>query len=128
MTLGFAVWFQECEFNKSRHDTLLHVVAEGSMRIGFCTTCCKKWYFTFNSKECPNEKIEARLEGNKDFAGMGYRHVRLEGYCAHSAGQVTVELWVEDCLGHTRVPPVPWKRVNVTSRVIVEEVNLYNIA
>ena len=58
------------------------MIFEGSMRVGFCTTCCKRWFFAFDGIECQDASIEARLQGSKAFSGMGYRHVRLDGYCA----------------------------------------------
>jgi len=118
---------QECIFNKRNNGSVLHVIFEGSMRVGFCTTCCKRWFFAFDGIECQDAKIEARLQGSKLFAGMEYRHVRLEGYCARTAGQVPVELWVEDCLGHRRAPKVPFVRVVLNPRISVEEISLTEI-
>lgn len=123
----FPLIFQECIFNKRNNGSVLHVIFEGSMRVGFCTTCCKRWFFAFDGIECQDAKIEARLQGSKLFAGMEYRHVRLEGYCARTAGQVPVELWVEDCLGHRRAPKVPFVRVVLNPRISVEEISLTEI-
>ena len=103
------------------------MIFEGSMRVGFCTSCCKRWFFAFDGLECQNVNIEARLQGNKVFAGMEFRHVRLEGYCALPAGQVAVELWLEDCLGHQRAPKVPFIRVDSNPRITVEEISMSQI-
>lgn len=103
------------------------MIFEGSMRVGFCTTCCKRWFFAFDGIECQDANIEARLQGSKSFAGMEYRHVRLEGYCARPAGKVSVELWVEDCFGHLRAPNVPFVRVDLNPRITVEEISLTEI-
>lgn len=97
------------------------------MRVGFCTSCCKRWFFAFDGLECQNANIEARLQGTKESAGMDYRHVRLEGYCALPAGEVSVELWVEDCFGHRRAPKVPFVRVALNPRIIVEEISLSDV-
>ena len=97
------------------------------MRVGFCTTCCKRWFFAFDGIECPDGNIEARLEGGKTFAGMEYRHVRMEGYCAGPAGQVSVELWVEDCTGHQRASKDPFVEVDFNPRITVEEISLTEI-
>ena len=118
---------QECLFDKRTQRSVLHVIFEGSMRVGFCNTCCKRWFFAFDGTECQNSNIEARLKGSKSFSGMEYRHVRLEGYCAHSAGQVSVELWVEDCTGHRRASTIPFTLVNVNPRITVEEMTLTEI-
>ncbi|KAK3727325.1 hypothetical protein QZH41_018171, partial [Actinostola sp. cb2023] len=115
---------KECLFNKTHQDTVLHVVYEGSMRVGFCTTCCKRWFFTFDTKECPQRRIEAMVVGVKLHAGPGYRHGRLDGYCAVAAGSISVELWVEDCVGHTRAVETPVKRIETTSRIIIEEIHV----
>ena len=106
---------------------MLHVTFEGSLRVGFCTTCCKRWFFAFDGIECQGGNIEARLEGSKTFAGMEYRHVRMEGYCARPAGQVSVELWAEDCAGHQRASKVPFVEVDFTPRITVEEISLTEI-
>lgn len=122
-----ALFSQECVFNKQSESTVLHVTFEGSMRVGFCNSCCKRWFFAFDGLECQTANIEARLQGIKVFAGMEYRHVRLEGYCALPAGEVAVELWVEDCVGHQRAPKVPFIRVDLNPRVIVEEISMSQI-
>ena len=100
---------------------------EGSIRVGYCNSCCKRWFFAFDGIECRTANIEARLQGIKVFAGMEYRHVRLEGYCALPAGEVAVELWVEDCVGHQRAPKVPFVRVDLNPRVVVEEISMSQI-
>ena len=118
---------QECVFNKQSESTVLHVTFEGSMRVGFCNSCCKRWFFAFDAIECQTANIEARLQGIKEFAGMEYRHVRLDGYCALPAGEVSVELWVEDCVGHQRAPKVPFIRVDLNPRIVVEEISVSQI-
>ncbi|XP_078379130.1 uncharacterized protein LOC144662235 [Oculina patagonica] len=118
---------KECIFNKQSERSVLHVTFEGSMRVGFCNSCCKRWFFSFDGLECQTANIEARLQGNKAFAGMEYRHVRLEGYCALPAGQVAVELWVEDCAGHQRAPKVPFIKVDLNPRITVEEISMNQI-
>lgn len=118
---------KECLFDKRNQRSVLHVIFEGSMRVGFCNKCCKRWFFAFDGTECQNSNIEARLKGSKSFSGMEYRHVRLEGYCAHSAGQVSIELWVEDCTGHRRASAIPFTLVDVNPRITVEEMTLTEI-
>lgn len=120
-------YLQECVFTKQSNLSFLHVIFEGSMRVGFCNSCCKRWFFAFNDVECANANIEARLRGTKEFAGMEYRHVRLEGYCAVPAGEVLVELWVQDCFGQQRAPEVPFVKVDLNPRVTVEEINLSDV-
>ena len=45
-------YLQECIFTKNFSDTVLHVYWTGVLRVTSCTTCCKRWYFTFNGAEC----------------------------------------------------------------------------
>ena len=45
-------FLQECIFTKNFSDTVLHVYWTGVFRVTSCTTCCKRWYFTFNGAEC----------------------------------------------------------------------------
>ena len=125
--LHYYLFPQECVFNKQSQSTVLHVTFEGSMRVGFCNSCCKRWFFAFDAIECQTANIEARLQGIKVFAGMEYRHVRLEGYCALPAGEVSVELWVEDCVGHQRAPKVPFIKVDLNPRIVVEEISISQI-
>lgn len=116
---------KECTFNKTSSSSLLHVSYEGSMRVGFCNTCCKRWFFTFNGKNCPSETIEARISGTKLEASPEYHHDRLEGYCARAAGPVNIGLWVEDCGSHLRAPAQIFKRLSVKTRITVEEINVH---
>lgn len=116
---------KECIFNKTSSSSLLYVSYEGSMRVGFCNTCCKRWFFTFDNKNCPGETIEARISGTKLEAGPGYHHDRLEGYCARAAGRVNIGLWVEDCGNHLRAPSQIFQRLSVKARIIVEEINVH---
>ena len=54
--------------------------------------------------------------------------MRLDGYCALLAGEVTVELWVEDCPGHLRASHVPLTRVDLNSRILVEEITVSDMS
>lgn len=127
LTMLSPVFLQECVFTKQSNLSFLHVIFEGSIRVGFCNSCCKRWFFAFNDLECENANIEARLQGTKEFAGMEYRHVRLEGYCAVPAGEVLVELWVQDCFGHQRTSKVSFVKVDLSPRVTVEEISLSDV-
>ena len=48
----FLLFLQDCVFTKNFSDTALHVAWTGNLRVYGCTTCCKRWYFTFNGAEC----------------------------------------------------------------------------
>ncbi|XP_032230469.2 uncharacterized protein LOC5506234 [Nematostella vectensis] len=116
---------KECDFVKHHSATLLRVTYEGSMRTGFCTKCCKRWYFTFNLEECSApHRIEARLEGLKDHPFPEYRHDQLDGQCVLPQGRVNVGLWVEDCTGHTRSPKSNITLVDMSGRMFIEEVDV----
>lgn len=107
-----------------RPDSVLHVIYEGSMRVGFCTTCCKRWFFTFDHQDCKQGRIETKLSGTKLYSGPSYRHGRLDGYCAVAPGRISVELWVEDCPGHQRAMKASIANVETISRIIIEEIDI----
>ena len=109
-------------FTKNFSDTALHVAWTGTFRVAGCTSCCKRWYFTFNGAECsapfPIDGIVYLL-----LAGQDTQRVRhIEGHCNNiHKGRVRVGFWVSNCPSfhgnanaHTG-----W---NAVSRIFVEEV------
>ena len=59
----------------------LHVVFQGNMFLGSCSSCLKRWFITFNGAESSGPvPIDAALwipNGNSN----DYRHGAIEGYC-----------------------------------------------
>ena len=43
---------EDCVFVKKADETASKVEFDGDFRVGFCKSCCKRWYFTFNGIEC----------------------------------------------------------------------------
>lgn len=107
-------------FSKKRSDTYLRVVYQGNLRIRCCGTCCKRWYFAFDTLECPRPvPIDAVVyqNGNIDII----RSASIEGYCGGvPPGEVRVGFYVGNCKGFDNVENhTSW---NSVSRIIVEEV------
>ena len=94
----------------------------GIIRIKGCTHCCKRWYFTFNSKECSNP---AQIDG-VIYHGINaniHRPANIEGYCGGiSAGKVKVGFNVGDCTGSGVKAGDAWTSWYQTIRIIIEEV------
>ncbi|CAH3190432.1 unnamed protein product [Porites evermanni] len=109
-----------CDFTKLKSGTFLRVVYMGIIRITGCTGCCKRWYFTFNSKECSNP---APIDG-VIYHGINaniHRPANIEGYCGGvSAGKVKVGFSVGDCAGVKGGDA--WTSWYQTIRIIIEEV------
>jgi len=96
----------------------------GNIRITGCSGCCRRWFFTFNSKECNNP---AAIDGSLYHAGSNsmniHRPTNIEGYCGGiPAGKVRVGLSVGNC-GGFRKSYDAWTGWNQVSRIIIEEVD-----
>ena len=94
----------------------------GVTRIRRCKTCCKRWYFTFNSKECSKP---APIDGIV-YHGVDiniHRSTNIEGYCGGiPAGKVQVGFNVGDCTGSGANTGDAWTSWYQTIRIIIEEV------
>ncbi|KAL9975946.1 hypothetical protein ACROYT_G013169 [Oculina patagonica] len=113
---------KHCTFQKSQEKTALRVFYSGSLRILGCTTCCKRWFFTFNGVECsgpmPIDGI-VYMHGVSGLEPLRVRHI--EGYCENiPKGQVHVGFNVGNCAGYGNADAHSgW---NAVSRIVVEEV------
>lgn len=109
-----------CEFVKKEKNTYLRVVYVGNLRIQGCTTCCKRWYFTFNNSEC---QIPAAIDGTVyQSANLNiHRSASIEGYCGGlDKGKVQVGFHVGNCAEYGNADAfTSW---NSVSRIIIEEV------
>ena len=110
-------------FNKNFSDTALHVAWTGTLKVGGCTNCCKRWYFTFNGAECsaplPIDGV-VYLGAAKSQNPHRVRHI--EGHCNNiHKGKVRVGFWVGNCQGYGNAHAnTGWGAVS--SRIFVEEV------
>jgi len=39
---------KDCQITKIKDDTALRVVYQGNIYVGGCSSCCKRWFITFN--------------------------------------------------------------------------------
>ena len=125
--LFLVVFFkQECNFVKAKKYTFLRAAYIGN--IGFtagCLPCCKRWFFTFNGKECQTPSaIEGVLSHEKGLKWFNEpQPVKIEGYCGGiPEGKVQVQFNVGDCLGsHSPCSTVSHGGIQAT-KIIIEEV------
>ncbi|CAH3042149.1 unnamed protein product [Pocillopora meandrina] len=91
---------KECIFTKNFSDTVLHVYWTGVLRVTSCTTCCKRWYFTFNGAECSGP---LPIDGVVYLGGAAqnpHRVRHIEDHCNNvHKGKVRVGFWVGNCPG-----------------------------
>ena len=116
--------FQSCAFYKKSNSTHLKVVVSGAMRIYNCDYCCKRWYVTFDDKECSPIPIDGIVYLHK---GKGTQNVHrprvVRGYCKITKqGVVNIAVSVGDCAnGHT--PGNAYTGYASAFRIYIEEVN-----
>ena len=111
------MWFHQAE--------VWHFLASGihgCHSYSALQTCCKRWYFTFNSKECSKP---APIDGIV-YHGVDiniHRSTNIEGYCGGiPAGKVQVGFNVGDCTGSGYKAGDAWTSWYQTIRIIIEEV------
>ena len=72
-------------FTKNFTDTALYVAWTGAFRVHGCASCCKRWYFTFNSAECsaplPIDGVVHLGVSGKTQDPHRVRHI--EGHCSN---------------------------------------------
>ncbi|CAH3129602.1 unnamed protein product [Porites lobata] len=113
---------KDCVFTKNFSDTALHVAWTGALRIHRCTSCCKRWYFTFNGAECsaplPIDGIVYMWQGNTQDL---HRVRHIEGHCNNiHKGKVRVGFWVGNCPSNK--PGDAYTGYSSVSRIFIEEV------
>ena len=116
---------QECVFTKNFSYTSLRVSWTGALRVYGCTTCCKRWYFTFNGAECsgplPIDGIVS-LGGARSVNPHRVRHI--EGHCNNiHKGKVRVGFWVGNCQSYSRNGYDAYTGWQSVSRIYVEEIS-----
>ena len=118
--IGFII-FKDCIFTKKKDKTSLRVIFQGNIYMGGCSSCCKRWFITFNGAECsgplPIDAVNFIRHSNQN----NHRHGAIEGYCDNiHKGKIRVGINIGNCPGfgnsdgHTG-----W---NSVSRLIIEEV------
>ena len=115
---------QECVFTKNFSDTSLLVSWTGTLRVYRCTTCCKRWYFTFNGAECSGP---LPIDGIVYLGGAGsqdpHRVRHIEGHCNNiHKGKVRVGFWVGNCQSNSRNDYDAYTGWQSVSRIYVEEI------
>ena len=121
ITNNIMLCFQDCYFTKIKDDTALHVVFQGNIYLGSCSSCCKRWFITFNGAECRGPlPIDAVLR-IPSTSSNDYRHGAIEGYCNHiRKGSIRVGINIGNCPSYgSSNGYTGWKSV---SRLIIEEV------
>jgi len=119
----FLLFLQDCVFTKNFSDTALHVAWTGNLRVYGCTTCCKRWYFTFNGAEC---SAPLPIDGTVYLGSLGktqdpIRVRHIEGHCNDiHKGKVRVGFWVGNC-GNKGDANAHTGWISV-SRIFIEEV------
>ena len=112
----------DCVFYKNFSDTALRVSWTGAFRVYKCTSCCKRWYFTFNGAECSAplaiDGIVYVWQGNTQDP---HRVRHIEGHCNNiHKGRVRVGFWVGNCQhGVAGDASTGWQSA---SRIFIEEV------
>ncbi|KAK3750545.1 hypothetical protein QZH41_011082 [Actinostola sp. cb2023] len=113
----------ECLFYKKSDNSYLRVAYQGNLRVA-CTYCCKRWYFTFNAKECaiPAPIDALILQHFPSGTPNIHRPGTQEGYCGGiRKGIVRVGFSVGNCHGFGSANAyTSW---NSVSRIIIEEVD-----
>ncbi|KAL9975759.1 hypothetical protein ACROYT_G012953 [Oculina patagonica] len=113
---------KDCVFTKNFSDTALHVYWTGALRIYKCSSCCIRWYFTFNGAECsgplPIDGVVFMWQGNTQNI---HRVRHIEGHCNNiHPGKVRVGFWVGNCASSGNADAYTgW---NSVSRIFIEEV------
>ena len=111
---------------KKNQDTALKVEYDGDFRVAYCTSCCKRWYFTFNGIECSNpitiEAIDVIYKNHGRTDTNVHKHSQIGGYCEGiGKGTVRVGLVVGDCPGFKSGSDA-YTGYNSVARIIIEEV------
>ena len=92
---------QDCVFDKRKDDTALRVVYQGTIYLGGCNSCCKRWFITFNGAECsgplPIDVFWWIPSSNQNTHKPG----SVEGYCDNiHKGKIRVGINIGNCPGY----------------------------
>ncbi|XP_065846762.1 collagen triple helix repeat-containing protein 1-like [Oscarella lobularis] len=90
---------QECVFNKRHSSTALKVAYAASMRV-YCpdSSCCGRWYITFNGAECSGPMTIEGIVYMANSKDNPHRHRQIEGFCENiPSGSISVAVHVGNC-------------------------------
>ncbi|XP_020625553.1 collagen triple helix repeat-containing protein 1-like [Orbicella faveolata] len=110
----------DCVFDKRKDDTALRVVYQGNLYL-HCSSCCKRWFITFNGAECsgplPIDVVWWKASGSHRDRSPG----AIEGYCDNiHRGKIRVGINTGNCAGYgDSNGHTGW---NSVSRLLIEEV------
>ena len=106
---------------KTKDDTALRVVYQGTIYLGGCSNCCKRWFITFNGAECSGPLPVDAVVWIRSSQADNYRPAAIEGYCGNiHKGQIRVGINTGNCPGYGNSNgDTGWSSV---SRLIIEEV------
>ena len=92
---------KSCSFKKKKNYTSLKVVVSCDMRVSGCDKCCKRWYVTFNGKECSPIPIDGVIYLMKGTGFNNHRPHGIRGHCQNiMAGTVNIGFYVGNCYGY----------------------------
>ena len=112
---------QDCVFNKRKEDTAICVVYQSNFRLNCNSTCCKRWFVTFNGAECrgplPIEAVYWLRSRSQDNHIPG----AIEGFCDNiHKGRIRVGIKIGNCVEYGHADgETGW---NTVSRLLIEEV------
>jgi len=116
---------KHCLFKKNSIKSYLKVVVSSNMRIVNCDNCCKRWFVTFDGKECTPVPIDGVVYMD---LGTGSRQKNLHrprvvrGHCKIPKNhQVKVALNVGNC--HHYGNADAYTGWNSATRIYIEEVD-----
>ena len=117
----FNFYFQYCNFQKQNSSSHLLVTISTNIRIYECGKCCKRWFVTFDGKECVPHSIDQSMFTSSS-PNQGFYPLTLKGLCnINKRGLVKVGLSVGHCEDHK-------SNINgdtgfqTTTRIFIEEV------
>ena len=112
---------QDCQFTKTKDVTALRVAYQGNLYVGSCSSCCKRWFITFNGAECSDPMAIDAVQFIRRSLQNNHRPGLIEGYCNNiHKGKIRVGINIGNCAGFGNYDGYTgW---NSVSRLIIEEV------
>jgi len=112
---------KDCQITKIKDDTALRVVYQGNIYVGGCSSCCKRWFITFNGAECSGPLPIDAVLWIANNGENNHRPGAIEGYCDKiHKGKIRVGINIGNCAGYGNSDGYTgW---NSVSRLIIQEV------
>ncbi|KAL9986552.1 hypothetical protein ACROYT_G000719 [Oculina patagonica] len=111
---------KDCVFKKKKADTALRVVYQGNFYL-HCSSCCKRWFITFNGAECSGPLPIDVVWYMGSSILWGHKPGAIEGYCDNiHKGKIRVGINIGKCHGYgDSNGSTGW---NSVSRLMIEEI------